>query len=96
MSLLFLLLETLIGIFAVLFMVPLTLWRLPTFIILIKKHNFSKKMLFPVLFKCYKIMLLDLLRTPIKLLTFLICPRLFVSFTLKNAFKYGKGDLKEF
>ena len=84
---------TLVGVFL---MTPLTLWRLPTFLILFKKHEFARKMFFSILLKIYKRMVFDIIELPVKSFSFIISPRHMLKFYKNTILRYGNGTLKEF
>jgi hypothetical protein len=73
---------------------PLTLWRMPTFLILFKTHEFKKSMFFKILFPMYKQMLLDLLFLFARLCAILIFPRAYLTFCYKTSFRYTKHGVK--
>lgn len=74
---------------------PLTLWRIPTFIILYSHHK-DRKLFFSILGSIYEQMLKDLFFIPLKLLTLLIAPRMASVFIYKTSFKYGPLGLETF
>ena len=74
--------------FGVVVLLPLTLWRLPTFIILFKIHNYQKRFFFKILFPLYKQMGIDLLSIFVRIPTLLMFPRAYLTFCYKTCFKY--------
>lgn len=76
-------------------MLPLTLWRMPTFIILYKFHN-SKYFFFKILFKVYKQLFFDIITLPIKLILIIIAPISYVKFIYHSSFKYGAEGIEKF
>jgi hypothetical protein len=72
----------------VLVLAPLTLWRLPTFILVYRIHN-SRKLFFPILLTIYKLMAVDILVLAPNILACLWSPICYVKFRLKMSFKYG-------
>ncbi len=77
-----------ISLFGLLVMAPLTLWRLPTFIIVFKIHR-SKRFFFKVLFTVYKLMLYDILTFVFHIFALLVSPISYCKFRYGTAFKYG-------
>ena len=67
---------------------PLTLWRLPTFVILLKLHEYKKRYFFPILGKVYVQMFLDLCQIFVKILALLLFPRATLDFYRQTAFRY--------
>jgi hypothetical protein len=70
-------------------LLPLTLWRLPTFIILYKINN-KKKYFFPIIGKIYIQMILDLIGLLPNTIIFLLSPIVFIKFRVKTAFRYAE------
>jgi len=69
-------------------MLPLTLWRFPTFIILYKFHN-NKKYFFTILFKMYAQLLKDVITFPLKIIAILAAPKMYYQYVKKTSFNYG-------
>ena len=86
--------EVIVGLFGLLVLAPLTLWRLPTFILVFNIHR-SKRFFFTVLFTVYKLMLFDLLAIWIHIFAFIVSPVTFVKFRLRTMFRYGKTGVTE-
>jgi len=88
----YLTIELIISIIGVVFMMPLTLWRLPTFIklLLVKK---SKKYFFPILFKVYKQILYDIMIFPLKVVGLIINPKMYYQYVKNTSFNYGPSGV---
>lgn len=80
--------EIIITLFGIVVLLPLTLWRMPTFVILFRIHKYKKKMFFKILFTMYAQMLRDIFQLFIKIPTFILFPRAYLSFRSKTAFRY--------
>lgn len=93
---LFFFIEVIVSLFGILFMLPLTLWRVPTFFILLKTHKFNKKFFFPILFKMYKQLFLDIWYLPLKLISIILFPRTTFQFVGQTCFRYSLEGVKEF
>jgi hypothetical protein len=76
-------------------MVPLTLWRFPTFVILYKFHN-NKIYFFKILFCVYKQLVQDILHLLPRILAFIIAPKQYIQFIVNTSFKYGLDGLNTF
>lgn len=77
---------TLVGVFV---LAPLTLWRLPTFVIVFNVHR-SKRFFFKVLFEVYKVMAMDLAMLTVNVMAILVAPVSFLRFRYRTMFRYGK------
>lgn len=86
----FFLIAIIISILGFIILVPLTLWRLPTFVIIYRIQN-TRRLFFTIIVKIYKIMLQDLFLIFINLFAFLLTPIGFIKFKINTAFRY---DLK--
>lgn len=86
---LFFIIQLIIGLFGLLILAPLTLWRLPTFIIVFKTHKYSKRFFFKILFQVYKLMCYDLVFLIVNVLGFVMAPVSFVKFKRVTMFRYG-------
>jgi hypothetical protein len=53
--------EVVVMLIAVPMMVPLTLWRMPTFFVLFKIHGWKKKYFFSIIFLLYTQLLFDVI-----------------------------------
>jgi hypothetical protein len=84
----YLVIESILTLIGVLFLFPLTLWRIPTFIKLIYYYK-AKKFFFPILFKVYKQMYKDLIFLPVKIICILLAPRAYIMYIKNTSFKYG-------
>jgi hypothetical protein len=91
----YLIIETILTLIGLVFLLPLTLWRIPTFMKLFLYHK-ARKYFFPILLKTYYQMVIDVITIPLKLLAFLIAPRMYLSFLLKTSFKYGPVGIETF
>lgn len=94
--LLFFGIEIIITLFGVIVLLPLTLWRMPTFLILFRTHKYSKRYFFKILFPMYKQMGIDVLSLFIRVPVFLMFPRAYLTFHYKTSFKYTKQGIDEF
>ena len=74
---------------------PLTLWRIPTFLMLYSHHR-DRTLFFSILGKIYKQMLRDLLLVPLKIIALLIAPRMTAVFIYRSSFRYGPSGLETF
>lgn len=84
--------EIILTVIGFVFLLPLTLWRLPTFIKLYAFHR-SKKFFFPILFKMYRQMVVDIMTLPVKLVSLVMAPRMFINFVRNTSFRYGPGGI---
>lgn len=80
--------EMIITFIGVVFLLPLTLWRMPTFLILFKTHKYNKNYFFNILFKMYKQMAKDLISIFVKIPTIILFPRASLAFFIKTTFRY--------
>lgn len=85
---LYLLVNVILTVFGLAVMLPLTLWRMPTFLILWKAEKWKKKQFFPLLFQIYKRMFFDLLESPVRTISFVLFPRHMVRFYRNTALRY--------
>lgn len=92
MRLFYLIIEIMLTIFGIAILLPLTLWRIPTFVKIFSYHR-SKKYFFPILKKIYVQMFYDIITLPLKIGTFIMAPKMFIDFTFKTAFRYGPKGL---
>lgn len=69
---------------------------MPTFFILYKIHHWRRRLFFPIVFKLYKQMLIDLLTLIPRLITFILFPRASMTFYIKNIFRYTKFGIDQF
>lgn len=92
LRLIYLIIELILSVIGALFLFPLTLWRIPTFVKLFNFHR-SRKFFFPILIRVYKQMLADIITLPLKIIALLIAPRMYLSFIFKTSFKYGPAGL---
>lgn len=83
-----------ISLIGVLVLAPLTLWRLPTFIIVYRVHN-SRRYFFNVLFEVYKLMALDLVYLVFHAIGLLLAPVSYLRFRKETMFKYGNVGYTE-
>lgn len=90
--LIYLIIEIILSIIGALFLFPLTLWRIPTFVKLFNFHR-ARKFFFPILLRVYKQMFVDVIMLPLKIVAMLIAPKMYLSFILKTSFKYGPAGL---
>jgi hypothetical protein len=79
-----------VSILGFIILVPLTLWRLPTFVIIYRIQN-TRRLFFTIIVKIYQIMLQDILFIFVNLIAFLLTPIGFIKFKINTAFRY---DLK--
>jgi len=77
-----------VSLFGLLVLAPLTLWRLPTFIIVYRIHN-SKRYFFKILLEVYKLMLYDIITSPLHIVSFILSPVGYLKFRKATIFKYG-------
>ncbi len=87
--------ELIVSVIGVVFMLPLTLWRLPTFIKLYAFHN-KKYLFFKILFSVYEQMLRDVLMVPVQVVSLLTAPKMFFYFIRNTAFQYGPDGINTF
>ena len=80
--------EVIVSLFGLLVLAPLTLWRLPTFIIVYKIHN-SKRYFFKVLFQVYKLMVYDFVFIFVHAIGFVLAPMSYLRFRKATIFRYG-------
>lgn len=85
---LFFIIEIILDLFGLLMLVPLTLWRLPTFILVYRVHR-SQRLFFKIIYQVYQLMLFDIVMILPNLLGFLMSPISYVRFKLKTMFRYG-------
>ena len=85
--------ELIVTLIGIVILMPLTLWRMPTFLILFRSHGYKKKMFFSILFPMYKQMFKDVITIPIKIIALIIFPRASVSFYFKTAFRYTEKGI---
>lgn len=93
--LLFFTIELIVSLFGLLVLTPLTLWRLPTFLIVFKTHHYSKRLFFKVLFTIYKLMAFDAMVCLPYLVAFIVSPVTFVRFRYGTMFRYGEDGYEE-
>jgi len=87
-KLVFIVLQALLTLIGLVFMVPLTLWRLPTFIILYRFHK-DKYMFFSILFPVYRQMLIDIFALPLKVIVLIVSPLSYIKYIYHTSFQYG-------
>ena len=88
-TLLFFIIEIVVSLFGFFFMLPLTLWRMPTFFIIFRTHHFTKRYFFPILFTLYKQMLFDILYLLFRVVFFIISPITSIRFYIQNLLRYS-------
>jgi len=91
----YLVVEIIVSLIGFLFLLPLTLWRLPTFIKIYSHHN-DKNYFFTILFSMYKQMFNDLKYLPLKILSILIAPITYLKYVKLTAYKYGPMGIEGF
>jgi hypothetical protein len=84
----YLIIEIIVTLIGVLFMLPLTLWRIPTFIKLYRYHN-DKKLFFNLLKKMYKQLFIDIILLPLKLIVIIVAPVSYYKYVKDTSFNYG-------
>ena len=95
MRLIFLIIEIILTVIGVVILLPLTLWRIPTFLKIFWYHR-SKKFFFPILKKIYVQMFNDIITLPLKVISFIFAPKMFIDFVLKTSFRYGPAGIDTF
>lgn len=91
----YLVIEAILTLIGVLFLFPLTLWRIPTFVKLFLYHK-SRKFFFPILSRIYVQMARDVITLPLKIICALLAPRMYLSYVFKTSFKYGPVGVDTF
>lgn len=87
--------EIIVSIIGFVFMLPLTLWRLPTFLKLFLFHK-KKSLFFKILFAVYSQMARDVVMLPVHLFCLVTAPKMFVSFIKRTGYQYGPSGIESF
>ena len=95
LRLVYLILEIIISLVGFLFLLPLTLWRLPTFIKIYSFHK-NKSYFFKILFSMYKQMWKDLKYLPLKMIAIIIAPLAYLKYIRATSFEYGSMGIDTF
>lgn len=96
-ALIFFLIELVVMAFSFCVLLPLTLWRMPSFVMIIKQQKYQKHAFFPILFTIYRQMGTDIYFFVIRLWAFFVCPISNLIFYKRTIFKYNfchEEDLK--
>jgi hypothetical protein len=72
----------------VLFFVPVTLWRLPTFFLLFRIHNYAREHAITILLSIYCQMVIDIKWLLPRIVVFVLSPRMCFSFYSNTLLKY--------
>jgi hypothetical protein len=88
--------EIVVSLISLFTLVPLTLWRMPTFIVLLKANKWNTKYFFPILLLLYKQLLTDIKYALMRVFILCLFPKVCLSFYFKTVLRYTTDGIKEF